>query len=110
MTNSAMTNNHSVSSSKRNNGKIRAAHSQFSEENARIINTGYQSQRSEGAKVIVGAPQNNAGRALAPIADHNDPQRQSYAYSQERRPKLFDSNGLELGNTGQSNGALEQSH
>ena len=31
---------------------------------------------------------------MGPILDHGDPQRQSYAYSQERRPRMFDNAGV----------------
>jgi hypothetical protein len=104
-----MTNNPGTSSSRRNQGKARANHSQFSDDNTRIANTGYMSQRSQAGAAIV-APHNNGSGALGPIPDHSDPKRQSYAYSQERRPRLFDPNGLDSGNAGQTNGPLEQSH
>ena len=46
-----------------------------------------------------------------PVVDHNDPQRQSYAYSQERRPRMFEGGlgGDSTVNVGQVNGHLEQS-
>ena len=78
MANSAMANSHANGGSRRNQGKIRASHSQFSDDHARITNTGYMSQRSSGAA-------NNAHHSgmgsLGPVADHSDPQRQSFAYS-----------------------------
>ena len=44
---------------------------------------------------------------MGPILDHGDPQRQSYAYSQERRPRMFDNAGDGM-NTGQTTEASLQ--
>ena len=47
---------------------------------------------------------------MGPILDHGDPQRQSYAYSQERRPRMFDNAGMggDGMNTGQTTEASLQ--
>jgi len=80
------------------NPKVRASHSQFADENQRS-NVGQQTHR--------GSTQgNNFSGVLGPVIDTNDPQRLSYAYSQERKPMLLEANSIgESGN----NMSFEQS-
>ena len=69
MANSAMASNHASAASaqrKNHHGKIRASHSQFSEDNVRQ-NTGYISQRNSNAV------QGNSTAGFGPAIDSADP-------------------------------------
>lgn len=109
MANSAMAANaQGASHQRRNHGKLRGTHSQFSDDGNRVTNTGYMSQRA-------GNPPHGqmAGHGGQGPIDHGDPQRQSYAYSQERRPRMFETNSLNdmsAANAQQNVGPMEQSH
>ena len=50
--------------------------------------------------------QNGSATGYGPVIEASDPQRQSYAYSQERRPRMFEPNSL-IGGDNTGNGPTD---
>lgn len=80
------------SQTRRNQGKIRASHTHFSDQiENRLAHTGYMSQRSSGSH----ANNHQSAASQHVINEQSDNQRQSYEYQNQRRGKMFQQPGMD---------------